>query len=214
MKKAAIFDMDGVIVDNMYYHQVAWKLFYEKYNFEYTNEKFKTMFGRTNQQILSHLFDKKLTLEETGLLGEEKEKIYRDIYRNHIKPITGLVEFVKILRENQIKTAVATSAPTVNVDFVLDILNLRHLFDAIVDASQVINSKPDPEIFLKAAAELNTPAKNCFVFEDSFSGIKAGINAGMSVVGVATTHKAEELEGTHFNIIDFNHNNLINKILN
>jgi len=210
---AVLFDMDGVIVDNMLWHLKAWKIFYEKYSIPFSTEDFKQQFGRTNKQILCHLFNRQVNDDEAQRLGEEKEKIYRDIYTPHIKPAAGLIEFLQALKSNGIKTAVATSAPPENASFVLDNLQLHTYFDAVVDATHITKGKPDPEVFLKSAQALGASPDQCIVFEDSLAGIKAGNNALMKVIGITTTHLANELSGTVINFPDFR-NISLNDLLN
>jgi beta-phosphoglucomutase-like phosphatase (HAD superfamily) len=102
-----------------------------------------------------------------------------------------------------VKTAVASAAPKVNVDFVFEKTGLRPYFDVSIDANDVTRGKPDPEIYLKTAEKLNCSSEACLVFEDSMPGIQAGRNAGMKVIGVATSHPAETLKDTEFVIKDF-----------
>ncbi|MGE0078046.1 MAG: HAD family hydrolase [Bacteroidales bacterium] len=192
--KAVIFDMDGVIVDNQYYHLDAWEVFCKKYNYPFDISSFRQKyFGKSNHEILNSLSSKNLTIDEALELGEEKEIIYRDIYRNDIKPIPGLISLLENLKQLGKPIAIASSAPISNIDFVVDSLNIRKYFDVIVDVSMVEFSKPNPDIYLKAAHLLNTNPLDCLVFEDSHSGIKAAQSAGMSVIALATTHKKEEL---------------------
>jgi beta-phosphoglucomutase-like phosphatase (HAD superfamily) len=82
----------------------------------------------------------------------------------------------------------ATNAEPENVDFVLGTADLRHYFQVVIDGRQVQNAKPDPEIYLLAAEQLNVPARDCIVFEDSLPGLEAARAAGMRIVGVTTTH--------------------------
>ncbi len=203
MKYAAIFDMDGVIVDNMSYHAKAWEVFFNRYHPPMEFEKFMQHFGRTNRDLFGVLFDRELTEDEVERYGDEKEALYREVYASHVEPVPGLIDFLKTLKANGFLTAVATSAPRVNLDFVFDHLPIQPLFDAAVDSSDVTIGKPDPEIFLKAAAKLNCAAAQCIVFEDSFAGIQSGKNAGMKVVGVATSHAPEKLQDTDLVICDF-----------
>jgi len=203
--KAAIFDMDGVIVDNHHYHVSSWEQFCKRHNIPFEETEFRSkFFGMTNQDIFKELIGSKLTCEQIEILGEEKEQIYRDIYKDFIAPVDGLIPFLTDLRNSGIKTAVATSAPTSNLNYVLDNLNIRHQFDAIVDASMVSKGKPDPEIYLKAAERLDIKPEQCVVFEDSISGIKSGQNAGMVVVALATTHNPNELPKTPLVVKNFN----------
>ncbi len=203
MDYGAIFDMDGVIVNNMGYHAQAWAGFIKRYNPPMELEEFMLHFGRTNKDLFGVLFDRDLTEEEAERYGEEKEALYREVYAPYVEPVPGLVDFLKELKENGVLTAVATSAPRVNLDFIFDHIPIQPFFDAAVDSSDVTIGKPDPEIFLKAAAKLNCAVSQCVVFEDSFAGIQSGKNAGMKVVGLATSHAPEKLRDTDWVICDF-----------
>lgn len=118
-----------------------------------------------------------------------------------MKAHTGLLDFLDFAKSKRFKIALGTSAPTSNVDFTLDLLNLRKYFDVIVDGKDVQRGKPDPEVYLLCAAKLGLEAKNCVVFEDSLAGLESGIRAGCKVVGVATSHKSWELENKTDTII-------------
>jgi beta-phosphoglucomutase family hydrolase len=202
--EAAIFDMDGVIVDNHIYHVKAWAEFCRQQNIPFNELTFRTKyFGKTNQSIFRELVDGKLSNRQIDLLAEEKEQIYRNIYIDYMSPVKGLVPFISNLRKRGFKTAVATSAPKSNLDFVLDQLNIRHLFDVVIDSSMINESKPNPEIYLRASENLNIDPKNCLVFEDSISGIQSAHNAGMEVIAILTTHKSEELPKTKLQVYDF-----------
>lgn len=202
--QAALFDMDGVIVDNDTYHVRSWAEFCKRKNIPFDEETFRTKyFGKNTRDTFKGLLDYPLTEEEMNTLGEEKERIYRDMYKDYITPVNGLIPFLISLKEAGIKTAVATSAPTSNLNFTLDALKIRHLFDVVVDASMVSKGKPDPEIYLKAAELIGISSEGCIVFEDSISGIKSGQNAGMRVVALATTHTPSELPKTSLTIKDF-----------
>lgn len=201
---SVIFDMDGVIVNNHKYHLRAWEEFCTKYGYEFDIKTFsERFFGKTNHEILQKLSNIDISKEESEMLGEEKEKIYRDLYIDVIKPLDGLVPFLQEIKSKGVATAVASSAPLSNINFVLDSLNIRDYFDAIVDASMVEHSKPNPAIYLKAASVLNVESSKCLVFEDSHSGIKAATDAGMHVIAVATTHSKEELTYNLRKIYDF-----------
>jgi beta-phosphoglucomutase len=200
---AVIFDMDGVIVDNMEYHKKAWKIFLKKYAPDIDVEEFSEHFGKVNKDLLKIVFQREISDEEESRFGEEKEALYREIYAEDVAPTGGLVDFLQELKENSVKTAVASAAPKVNVDFVFEKTGLRQYFDVSIDATDVTRGKPDPEIYLKAAEKLNCLPEACLVFEDSMPGIQAGRNAGMRVIGVATSHPADKLKDTEFVIRDF-----------
>jgi len=198
-----IFDMDGVIVDNDIYHFRAWGELCKNYGLEVSQDEVKTWFGNTNPMILKRLFGDDIEQEKIIRIGGEKEAIYRDLYQNDIKALEGLVSLLRSLHDSGFTMAIATAAPTENVDFVLEHTGIRHFFHKIVDASMISEGKPSPEIYLKAAKVLNLDVKDCLVFEDSFHGIESAVRAGMKVIGVATTHPSEKLKSTIRNISDF-----------
>ena len=129
--------------------------------------------------------------------------MYRDVFSASIKPLNGLYEFLENLKNAGFKMGIATSAPTSNLNFVLEHLPIRHYFSALIDDSMITQGKPSPEVYLKAAEKLFVAPHNCVAFEDSFSGIKSAMSAGMNVIGVTTTHSQEELQMIKFTINDF-----------
>ena len=204
MDFSIIFDMDGVIVNNNPYHKKAWKLFCKKHNLSLTDQELESkIYGRTGDEVLSYLFNKELKLEIIEQYSTEINKNYRELFAPHIKPIIGLKEFLDDLNQENIKYAIATSAPPINVNFVLSKTRLTEYFQIIVDDTQITKSKPSPEIYLKTANRLNVEPGVCIVIEDSISGIDAALNAGMKVVGITTTHNSEELKHTDLIINNF-----------
>lgn len=202
--KGVIFDMDGVVVDNHRYHFKAWMAFAKKHKFELNEEIYRDKFnGKTNADLFPMIFGNP-SAAEMKKYADEKEGMYKDLYRADMRAHTGLVDFLELLKRHQFKIALGTSAPTDNVDFVLDPLKLRQYFDVIVDGSQVKKGKPDPEIYLLCAAKLGLEPKQCVVFEDSLAGLESGQRAGCAIIGVATSHEAYELEvKTNMIIHDF-----------
>jgi len=199
---AIIFDMDGVIVDNHLYHIDAWGEFCKRHELNFDVEDFtRKYFGKNNADILKALIGKSLTDFEVDILGEEKEAIYRELYEPYIKPLDGLVDFMRALKMQGKKIAIASSAPQSNISFVVEKTDIKEYVDVSVNGNMVKLGKPNPDIFLKAAEILHIKPEKCLVFEDSFSGIQAAKNAGMQVVAVATTHKKEEHDPT-LTIID------------
>ena len=204
MNIAIIFDMDGVIVANDRYHVEAWLEFARRHGAELTPEYYrKNINGRTMAGCLEVLFGRKMSAVEVKKYGEEKEGLYREIYRPHLAATPGLQLFLEELKAREVPCAVATSAPRANVDFTLDGTGLRHFFRQVIDDSGVTRGKPDPEVYLKSASGLGIAPERCVVFEDALLGIEAGKNAGMKVVGVATTHPEEELGQADRVIKDF-----------
>jgi HAD superfamily hydrolase (TIGR01509 family) len=201
---AVIFDMDGVIVDSNPYHQIALKEFCEKHGYHLTDEYLKSkIFGRTNADWLNELFQNKLSQEQLLQFEEEKESLFRKIFEPHIKPVEGLLNFLKLLQQHQIPRAIATSAPTSNVEFVLEKTGVGEFFQIIIDGNMIEYSKPHPEIYLKTVEALGYPAHNCAVFEDSLSGIESAQKAGCKVIGLTTTHTQDELQNAQLVIDDF-----------
>jgi len=188
-----IFDMDGVIVDNHQWHFDAYLEFGRRHNLNITRDEFGKYFGRSNHFIMKSIFGENISESEIIAFGEEKERIYREMYQPFIKPVTGLPAFLNYASENEIPVALATAAPAENVKFTLHETGLESFFNVITDASMVSFSKPNPEVYLITAAKLGVQPVDCIVFEDSIPGIMAAQNAGMHVVGIATTHKPEEL---------------------
>lgn len=194
MIKGVIFDMDGVIIDNHEYHFNAWMAFAKKYNFELNSEIYRDTFnGKTNTDLFNMIFGD-ISTDEIQKYSDEKEGLYQSLYAEKMKALPGLFDFLDFLKKRKIKIALGTSAPTPNVDFILDPLKLRHYFDAIVDGGQVSKGKPDPEIYLLCAMKLGLDPKDCVVFEDSFAGLESGERAGCKIVALATSHQAYELK--------------------
>ncbi len=198
-----IFDMDGVVINNFGYHLTAWETFCKNHGIIRTKKELLAEFGGKNKDIFSRMFNRQLDSDEILKLEMEKETLYRDLYRPYIQEVSGLTNLLVELKKENIQVGLATSAPTPNVDMIIDRLNLRPFFSAITDASMVINGKPDPEIFIKCAQSLQTNPAQCIVFEDSVSGILAAKAAGMKVIGVLTTHTQIELPPADYYITDF-----------
>lgn len=200
---AVIFDLDGVIVDNMKYHKLAWKKFLEKYAASIDINTFSRHFGKRNEVLLDIVFNRRLSPEEVKKYGEEKESLYRELYAEDIETIPGLWEFLKLLKKKKIKSAVASAAPPVNVDFVLDKTGIREFFYVVMNAEDVKKGKPDPEIYLKTSQLLACSPQFCLVFEDSIPGLQAAKNAGMKVIALTTTYPPAELRDADLIINDF-----------
>ncbi|MVM39016.1 HAD-IA family hydrolase [Spirosoma sp. HMF3257] len=195
MTKAVIFDMDGVIVDTNSHHRIAWREYYQRNGKSLSDDDFvQHVSGKHNTDIVAHLFENRpLTSEEVIRLSHEKEALFRELYSPVIQPVAGLISFLKALKEAGIRTAVATSAPVENLDFVMDALEIRSYFDALLNESMVGHPKPDPEIYQKAMVMLGVEPTESVIFEDSMTGIQAAKASGALVVGMATTQSPDEL---------------------
>lgn len=196
MKRAFIFDMDGTMVDNMMVHHRAWQRKLAALGLELTLEEVRQSIHGINEEILERLFGDRFSPEERRRIAWEKEAEYRDIFLSELKLVPGLEAFLKSALQAGIRMGIGTAAPHENVQFVLENLHLRPLFGSVIDASQVIKGKPDPEVFLRVAEELGADPADCVVFEDSPTGAEAARRAGMQAVIITTTHTAEEF--AHF----------------
>lgn len=194
MNKAVIFDMDGVICHTNPYHSIAFKEFFAKRNLFPSEEDLALhMYGKSNSYILSHFLGRKIEGQELLELEDEKESLFREIYRDRVDPIEGFMTFLQALKQEQFPTGVATSAPFANLELIGGTLGILGKMQSILASEDVSLHKPHPEVYLKSAANLQTEPDFCVVFEDSFSGITAAKNAGMKVVGVLSSHTKEQL---------------------
>lgn len=202
---AIIFDMDGVLVDSNPFHKKALIEFCQSHGYNLTEEELRArIYGRTNKDWITNLFNGKVTGEDLKKYADEKEALFRRLYKGSVKPVDGLIGFLEHLVDKNIARAIATSAPRANVDFTLEETHIGKYFTTILDDSYVENGKPDPEIYLKTAAAINYDPENCVVIEDSLSGVLSARSAGAKVIGITTTHTSEELSNTDLVIDNFN----------
>lgn len=199
MKKkvsAFIFDMDGTLVDNMSYHQLAWAGMLKHINLQSlaAEDIIHKFSGEKNEDIFNRLLN--LNLSPTGLarMAEKKERIYRKLYKPHLRPVDGVVCFLKKAHSFNISTALATAAYKKNMRFILGGLEIKKYFKATVNAEEVTCGKPDPELFLLAAKKLGVDPSECIVFEDSLKGVEGARRAGMKAVFLKTSVKGLKLE--------------------
>lgn len=202
--KAAIFDLDGTLIDNNTYHLQSWLQYLKDRNREISEEEYKAKVnGRTNKDVIEYIFGRKMDDAEAMVYALEKEAIYRQLYQPHIVPVPGLLALLQKLKDNNIPMAIATSGIQVNIDFMFDHIPVQQYFDVVVNSSHISKGKPNPEIYLKTAQLLHVAPENCLVFEDAVVGINSAKAAGMKVIGLLTTHSAEELAGADALIKDY-----------
>lgn len=202
--KAFIFDLNGTMINDMQYHANAW---YDILNNDLkaglTWDEVKVeMYGK-NDELLERIFGKNhFSPERTKQLSIEKERRYQQAYLPNLELIKGLQQFLEKTEKAGILMAIGSAAIPFNIDFVLDNLNVRHFFKAVVSADDVATSKPDPETFNKCAALLDVPPENCLVFEDAPKGVEAAQNAGMACIVLTTMHP--KLEFINYrNVVSF-----------
>lgn len=192
-RRALIFDMDGTIVDNMDFHTQAWIAFFARRGRTIEPEAFfRDTAGRQGKEILRHYLGEHLGDDEIATLNHEKEVLYRELYAPHRATIAGFDAFLEAARSRGWQLAVATSASPGSARFILDEMDLRPRFDAIVVGTvDVPRGKPHPDVFLKAADRCQAMPAHCIVFEDAPLGVEAARRAGMRAVVLTTTLPAE-----------------------
>ncbi len=202
--RAAIFDLDGTILDNNSYHLRSWLEYLSEKHIEISEEEFgKNISGRTNKDAVEYIFGRKMSDEEAMHYTLEKEAVYRKLYAPYIQPVKGLIDLLDFFHERRIKMAIATSGIQPNIDFMFDHLPIKKYFDAVVNSAHITHGKPEPEIYLTTARRIGVEPARCIVFEDSFPGIASGQSAGMYVVAITTTHTRRELSVADTVIDDF-----------
>ena len=202
--KAFIFDLNGTMIDDMAFHTQAWhKILTDDLGAKMTIEEVKVhMYGK-NQEVLARIFGEgHFSPEEADNISIEKERRYQKEYISHLRLINGLGDFLEQAWEQDVKMAIGSAAIMFNIDFVLDNLDIRKYFKAIVSADNVAKSKPDPETFLSGAEILGVDPDDCIVFEDAPKGVEAARNAGMNCVVLTTMHEKEEFS-QYDNIVGF-----------
>jgi len=194
--KAFIFDLNGTMIHDMEYHTRAWQsLFNQELGGNFTWEEVKPQMYGKNSEVLVRMFGAdRFTTDEMDRLSIEKERRYQQEFLPYLALLPGLADFLAQAHAQGIPMAIGSAAIPFNIDFVLDNLNIRHYFQAIVSADDVVLSKPHPETFLKAAEQLGVPASHCIVFEDVPKGAEAAYNADMKTVILTTTHEVSEFD--------------------
>ena len=190
----AIFDWDGVIIDSSRHHEKSWELLAHEEGLPLPPDSFRLGFGRKNQIIIPEIYRWSRDPDEIERLGARKEEIYRELMAHDVlEPLPGVREWLEKLAAAGVPRVVGSSTPRKNLDAAMSRLGLTDLFDSIVAAEDVTLGKPNPEVFLKAAARIGRPPECCVVFEDAHAGIEAARAGGMRVIGIATTHPVAEL---------------------
>jgi beta-phosphoglucomutase len=187
--RAVIWDLDGTLVDSRAYHWRAWRETLAALGYSLTYEQFLATFGWRNEEILRQLLGPDLPEEAVARIAAAKERRYRELVQSEgLTLLPGARLWLERLHRAGWRQALATSAPRQNVETILAVLGISAYFQATVCAEDVQRGKPDPEIFLRAAARLGVPPARCVVVEDAPAGVEAARRAGMRVVGVLTSH--------------------------
>mgnify|MGYP002542297851 CR=1 FL=1 len=189
MKKynAVIFDLDGVICHTDKYHYQAWKAVADElgiYFDEEINNRLRGVSRMESFEIILERYEGEMSEEEKECWTTKKNDIYKELLKN-MSPAdlsAEVKETLDNLRANGYKLAIGSSSK--NARFILGQLGLGEYFDAISDGNNISKSKPDPEVFLRAAEFLGEKPEDCYVVEDAYAGIDAAKSAGMQAVGI------------------------------
>ncbi len=188
-----IFDMDGVLADTGPIHFESWVNLGREIGVEFTREFFEQTFGQQSPAITQKLVGPEADEELIEEWSDFKEKNYREIVRDKLVPLPGVLEILADLKSKGFKLAIGSSGPSENVDLLLTSLKIKYYFDVIITAAEVKKGKPEPDVFLIIAKTLNIDPKNCIVIEDAPVGIEAAKRARMTSIAVTTTHNKVEL---------------------
>ena len=187
MKKGIIFDMDGTIVDSLPYHYNAWKIFFNENKVENFSEKLKNYKGGGTLDLMTAVYGDKYSRKELKIMADDKEIIFREIYKNNVVPIMGFMDMFKLIKSKKILVGIASNATRKNVKMILSELKIYEKFDSIICGDEVRKGKPDPEMFDETIDRFNLKKEECLIFEDSVEGVSAAINSRVDVVGITSS---------------------------
>ncbi|MDI9541002.1 MAG: HAD family phosphatase [Bacillota bacterium] len=219
-----IFDFNGTIIFDKPIVEESWQqFFYNHTGIRYPIEQINSFIHGFNPDItIRHILKNDFTKEQMQKLIDEKEEIYRQLcikYKDDIyKLASGVEEFLDELKRRKIHCTIATGAPKSNVDFFFESLKLDRWFkrEETICSDHSFPGKPNPEIFLRAAKRINADIKDCIIFEDAESGIKAAVNSkAKAVVGVASLLNRQQLTDLGADIIidDYKNSDSLLKII-
>ena len=209
MKKGIIFDMDGTIVDSLPYHYKAWKIFFKENKVENFSEKLKDYKGGGTLDLLTTVLGNNYSKKELKSMVDDKEIIFRDIYKNNVIPIEGFIQMLESIKSQKILVGLASNAIRKNVKMILNELKIYNEFESIICGDEVENGKPNPEMFNKTAKIFKLDKKDCLIFEDSIEGLQGAVNSGIDAIGVKSSSsdkilKSAGAKGTVKNYVNIN----------
>jgi HAD superfamily hydrolase (TIGR01509 family) len=189
----AIFDHDGVLVDSFELHEQAWLELEKRTQLGFTSEFIHRTFGMTNPSIFRKLLGEQISDEDIGRYADLKEECYRDVARGRIRLLDGMRELLDALTQRGVKLAIGSSGPLANLELTVRDCDLEGRFAAIASLEDITRGKPDPQVFLVAAAKVGARPARSVVFEDAMVGIQAAKAAGMYAVGLTSTNPSTKL---------------------
>jgi beta-phosphoglucomutase len=190
--KAALWDMDGTMVDTAELHFQAWETVCREHGRDFTRADFAATFGRRNPEIIHTLFGERFNDEQSAALADRKEEVYRAAASAGVVLLPGARTLLDDLHRAGFVQAIGSSAPRVNLELILRLTGVARFFDAVIGSEGTQRGKPDPQVFLVAAERLGVPPARCVVFEDAVAGVQAARAGGMKAVAVRFVgHHAE-----------------------
>lgn len=198
MVTGVVFDWDGVVIDSSSAHERSWEALAAETGKTLPHDHFERSFGRKNQVIIPEILGWTHHPDEIESLGTRKETLYREIITHEgINPLPGVDTLLQRLDAAAIPCAVGSSTPRINIDTILPLLGLGNPFQSIFTAENVTHGKPHPEIFLKAAASLQSPPATTVVFEDAVYGIEAALAGNMIAIAVSPSRDRQRFPNAH-----------------
>ncbi len=193
--QALVFDMDGVILDNTLMQARAFQLLFQDLGVEAdAYQLLRRLNGMPATDILKQVLEKPEPEKELKKYADQREFLYRTLYRGERRPTAGLVEFLEAARAAGLKIGLGTGSANDTLSYILDYLDLRRFFDVIVGADDVEAGKPHPETYAAVAEKLAIEPENCLVFEDALLGEQAAYKAGMRCVAITSTLAGPEFQ--------------------
>lgn len=187
--RAILWDMDGVLVDSGEYHWRAWRETLAAEGVTLSHDEFRRTFGQRNDTILRGIFGDALSAAGVDRIAGAKEAHYRrQVRQRGIAPLPGVERWLDAFRSAGWRQAVASAAPRANVDAIVAALGIETFFTALASAEDVTRGKPDPQVYLVAAARLGVAPERAIVIEDAPAGLEGARRAGMRCVGVLSSH--------------------------
>ncbi|HTU92932.1 MAG TPA: HAD family phosphatase [Gemmataceae bacterium] len=181
---AAIWDVDGTLVDTAELHFQAWQEICREQGRDFTRDDFAATFGQRNPEIIRILFGERFNPEEIAALGDRKEILYRSAASKGVELLPGVRNLVEHLHRAGFAQAIGSSAPRANLELILRLTGIARFFAAVVSSEDTQRGKPDPQVFLLAAERLGIAPACCVVFEDAVAGVQAARAGGMKCVAV------------------------------
>ncbi len=205
--RACIFDLDGVLVDTAKYHFIAWRNLANKLGVEFSEHDNEQLKGLSRDASLDYILTKgniEATFEEREKWKEEKNKEYLALVleMNEDETLPNAKELLQELKDNNIRIALGSASK--NAELILDRVNIKHYFDAIIDGTKTSRSKPDPEVFLLGAKAINCEPHECIVFEDALNGVKAAKAGGFYAIGIGEPEVLIEADQVYASLASIN----------